>query len=143
LSLFQILQQSLSARIRHPLFMHPAVAHALRACSPTWSPARVADVQRDVGYSPRHFIALFRAAVGLTPKHYYRVQRFNNVARRLASGSDRDLADIAAAVGYSDHAHLTREFRELSGVAPTQYRPGGADRILHHRASDALRPHLR
>jgi AraC-like DNA-binding protein len=142
-SLFDILEQSLSARIRHALFMHPAVAHALRACAPTGPPARVADVQQRAGYSPRHFIALFRSAVGLTPKHYYRVQRFNGVARRLVSGSDCDLADIAAAAGYSDHAHLTREFRELSGVAPTQYRPGGADRMLHHRARDALRPNLR
>ena len=143
-SIFRILEETLSARIQRPLLIHPAVAHALCACSPTGSPTRVAEVQRETGYSPRHFIALFRAAVGITPKHYYRIQRFNSVARRLASGPDCDLADLAASVGYSDQAHLTREFRELSGVVPTQYRPGGSERALHHRATeDARGRHIR
>ena len=143
LSVFQALEQSLIARIQRPLLMHPAVANAL---SPRWSAepsVRIADIQRGTGYSPRHFIALFRAAVGLTPKHYYRIRRFNQVARCLASRADFDLAEVAAELGYSDQAHLTREFRELSGVAPTQYRPAGADRVLHHRSSPALESRIR
>ncbi len=67
--IFRVLEQNFSARIQRPLLIHPAVAHALNACSPA-PPGRVADVQRETGYSPRHFIALFRAAVGMTPKHY-------------------------------------------------------------------------
>lgn len=138
MEVFRILEQNLSARIQRPLLMHPAIAHAFRSYSPTWSPARITDVQREAGFSPKHFIALFRAAVGLTPKHYYRIQRFNNVLRCLASGVDCNLADIAASAGYSDQAHLTREFREFAGFTPTQYRPAGSDRPLHHRATERL-----
>ena len=101
-----------------------------------WASSRVAEIQRAAGYSPRHFIALFRAAVGLTPKHYYRVKRFTNVVRRLAEGKVESLADLSAEAGYSDQAHLTREFREFSGVSPTRYRPRGAASILHHRLLD-------
>jgi AraC-like DNA-binding protein len=135
-ALFRILDLSLSARIQRPLLMHPAVAHALASRAPgaPWR-VRVADIERDAGYSPKHFIALFRAAVGLTPKHYYRIQRFNAALRHIASGAGAGLADVAAFLGYSDQAHLTREFREFAGVAPTQYRLGGPGSPLHHRTS--------
>jgi len=133
-TMFRILEQSLSARIHRPLLVHPAVAQAL-ASRPGEGSARVDDVQRASGYSPRHFIALFRSAVGLNPKHYYRIRRFNSAVRSLAAGRGQGLGDIAAAVGYSDQSHLTREFREFAGVAPTQYRPSGSDRPLHHRAA--------
>ena len=133
---FRILEQSLSARIHRPLLIHPAVARALLPRPAEVSSAqRVADVQRASGYSPRHFIALFRSAVGLNPKQYYRIRRFNCAVRLMAAGGGRGLSDIAAAAGYSDQAHLTREFREFAGIAPTQYRAAGTDRPLHHRAA--------
>jgi AraC-like DNA-binding protein len=143
MEIFGILERDFSACIQHSLLMHPAIAHALKSWSPTWPPARVSDVQLESGYSPRHFIGLFRSAIGLTPKHYYRIQRFNSVLRYLASGRNGDLAEIAALAGYSDQAHLTRDFREFAGITPTQYRPGGSDRHLHHRATEQVGPNIR
>jgi AraC-like DNA-binding protein len=140
---FGVLEAELSARLRHPLLIHPAVAQAL-ACRPGgWGYSRVGEIQRQAGYSPRHFVALFRAAVGLTPKHYYRVKRFTTALQGLANCNTRGLADLAAAVGYSDQAHLTREFREFSGVTPTQYRPRDPNSILHHRTRDRFSGILR
>jgi AraC-like DNA-binding protein len=137
---FRILEQSLGARIHRPLLIHPAVAQALAARPADGSSTRVTEVQRASGYSPRHFIALFRAAVGLNPKHYYRIRRFNSAAGRMAARGGPRLGDIAAAAGYADQAHLIREFREFAGVAPTRYRPSGVDRPLHHRAAAELGP---
>jgi AraC-like DNA-binding protein len=128
---FRILEQALSARLHRPLLIHPAVARALAAQGADI--ARVAELQRASGYSPKHFIALFRGAVGLNPKLYYRIRRFAAAARSLAAGGA--LGDIAAAAGYADQAHLTRDFREFAGVTPTAYRPGGSDRPLHHRGA--------
>ena len=133
-AVFGILERELTARITRPLLMHPAVALALAPRSQHAPALRVADVQRDAGLSPRHFIALFRSAVGLTPKHYYRVQRFAAVLRGLATADAANLADLAAAAGYSDQSHLSREFRAFAGITPTQYRPRGPDGIFHHRA---------
>jgi AraC-like DNA-binding protein len=139
-AMFRILEQSLSARIHRPLLIHPAVAHALSARPAVGSPAQVAELQQASGYSPRHFISLFRSAVGLNPKHYYRIRRFNSTVRSMAARGRQGLADIAAAAGYADQAHLTREFREFAGVAPTQYRPSGIDRPLHHRVAAEIGP---
>jgi AraC-like DNA-binding protein len=130
--IFRVLEESLSARIYRPLLMHPAVAQALASRSAA-SPSRVADLQQASGYSPKHFIAVFRSAVGLTPKQYFRIRRFNSVVRRIAAGAGGGLADLAAAAGYSDQAHMTREFREFAGVTPTAYRCTGQDSPLHHR----------
>ena len=78
-------------------------------------------------YSHRAFNALFKEAVGLSPKRYARLLRFQAVLARLnaAPGLDRRpaaLIDLALAAGYSDQAHMQREFREFAGVTPTQYR---------------------
>ncbi len=132
-AMFRLLERSLSARIQRPLLMHPAVAQALVARPADASPARVAGLQRSSGYSPRHFIALFRSAVGVNPKHYFRIRRFNATLRSMAAGGC--LTDIAAAAGYADQSHLTREFREFAGITPTEYRPLDVDRPLHHRAA--------
>jgi len=77
---------------------------------------------------------LFRSAIGLALKHYFRIKRFTAVLQRLASGNAETLADVAASAGYSDQSHLSREFRDLAGITPTQYRPRGPDSVLHHRA---------
>jgi AraC-like DNA-binding protein len=123
----------LNARIQTPLLMHPAVAQALASSRLS---TRISAIQREAGYSPRHFIALFNLSVGLTPKHYYRIQRFNIVTERLASDANITLADLAVSVGYSDQAHLTREFREFAGVPPTRYR-ANSDSPLHHQLAGA------
>jgi len=136
---FRVMEAALmSVRLHRPLLMHPAVAQALECRTSGWGSSRVAEIQRRAGYSPRHFIALFRAAVGLTPKHYYRVKRFATALQGLAGSKGGGLADLAASVGYSDQAHMTREFREFSGVTPTQYRPRDPTSILHHQTHDTF-----
>nr|WP_322107934.1 helix-turn-helix transcriptional regulator [uncultured Steroidobacter sp.] len=126
------LEAELTARIRRPLLIHPAVAYALR---PDAFATRVEEIQRRTGYSPRHFIELFHSAVGLTPKHFYRVRRFSSVLTRLArarSEGGARLAEVALAAGYADQAHFSREFRELAGVAPSAYCPPAANSEHHH-----------
>jgi AraC-like DNA-binding protein len=136
-SMFRLLESELLGRLERPRLIHPAVAHALAVRANAWAPIRVADVQKSAGYSPRYFVALFRGAVGLTPKHYYRVKRFTAALQRLASPDPGDLADLATAIGYSDQAHFSREFREFAGITPTQYRPRDATSILHHQTHAA------
>jgi AraC-like DNA-binding protein len=141
-------------RLERPLLMHPAVAQALAPRRGRFEGAggglasaargtdlaafaRAAELQRASGFSARHFIALFREGVGLTPKHYLRIRRFQAAARRIAAGDALGLGGVAADLGYADQAHFTREFREFAGVAPSRYRPDGRDRPLHHRALEA------
>jgi AraC-like DNA-binding protein len=128
---FRVLEEQLSSRIHKPLLMHPAVAMSLR---PPWSARsriRIAELERQAGYSARHFISLFRAAVGLTPRQFYRIRRFSVVLRALTR-EKAELAELAIETGYADQSHMTREFRELSGTTPTRYNPPTFESPHHH-----------
>jgi transcriptional regulator GlxA family with amidase domain len=61
----------------------------------------------------------FRDHVGLPPKAAARVIRLDRAVAALLSGTPR-IAEVAAACGYADQAHLGRELRELGGVTPGQ-----------------------
>lgn len=121
-------EAALLARLPRVRGVHPAVAHALGQLA---GASDVATVVEEIGYSHRRFIALFRDAVGLTPKLYGRVQRIQR-AIALAGAARGSLAAIAAGAGYSDQAHFTREFRALVGVSPGEYRalaPAGGNHV--------------
>jgi AraC-like DNA-binding protein len=112
-----LFEAALVARLPRVRALHPAVAHALGQFATTGDIAAIVD---EVGYSHRQFISVFRHAVGLGPKQYCRVQRLQRAIAGLSvQGS---LAGVAVAAGFSDQAHLTREFRELAGVSPGEYR---------------------
>lgn len=113
--------------------LHPAVAHALQQFHATTS---VHEVVRQSGYSHRRFITLFSRAVGLTPKMYCRVVRFQHVLHRAGTAGLDSLIDAAMASGYSDQSHFNREFREFTGVTPTEYRTA-APRAAHHVLVDS------
>ena len=90
--------------------------HALESQS-----GNVAGVIEAAGLSARRFTELFRTAVGLTPKAYARVRRFQSTMRALEGTRCPDRADIALACGYFDQSHFNHDFREFSGINPTQY----------------------
>ncbi|GHO49295.1 helix-turn-helix domain-containing protein [Ktedonospora formicarum] len=59
--------------------------------------------------------------MGLTPRQFYRVHRFNEVLRLLESDSLVHWADIALTCGYYDQAHLIHDFQAFVGLAPGEY----------------------
>lgn len=100
---------------------HPAVAFALNRFRARPSHVRVSDVTAAVGLSAKRFIERFKAEVGVTPKRYCRLLRFQQtvaVAHRLCSA---EWAALAASCGYVDQAHFIHEFREFSGITPGTY----------------------
>ena len=64
----------------------------------------------------------FEARVGLTPKRFARLLRFQRVIAHAARGR-ADWARVAADCGYYDQSHLVHEFRALSGLTPSAYAP--------------------
>jgi AraC-like DNA-binding protein len=115
---FCAVEEVLLARASRPLERHPAVELALRRFRSGW---RVGPVREQVGLSERRFVEMFRAEVGLTPKLFCRVQRFQQAVRRLAAGGPLEWAALALDCGYYDQAHLIRDFRTFSGLSPTAY----------------------
>ncbi|MFG1945528.1 helix-turn-helix domain-containing protein [Nonomuraea sp. NPDC048826] len=81
----------------------------------------VASLAAALERSHRHLVSRFRDQVGLTPKAAARVIRFHRAAEQLRSGAA--IAEVAAACGFYDQAHMNREFRVLAAVTPGQIRP--------------------
>lgn len=84
-------------------------------------PIRIADVSRAVEMSPRRLVRLLRASCRCTLAEYVRRRRVEYACRLLAE-TDASIAEIAAAAGFADHAHLTRSFRRQLGTVPSAYR---------------------
>jgi transcriptional regulator GlxA family with amidase domain len=97
----------------------------------------VAELAGETGWSPRHLDNRFRSEIGLTPKAAARVIRFDRarrmLMRRVRDGGPPALADLAAAGGYYDQAHLAREFRGLAGCPPSRWL---AEEFRNVQASD-------
>ncbi|SHF37473.1 AraC-type DNA-binding protein [Lampropedia hyalina DSM 16112] len=81
----------------------------------------VADMAACVGVSASRLHVLFRDAFGTTP-HDWLVQRRLEQARQWLAGTDRPIAEMAAALGFSDQSALTRAVRKATGMPPAAYR---------------------
>ncbi|MEU5776917.1 helix-turn-helix domain-containing protein [Streptomyces venezuelae] len=84
---------------------------------------RVDAFARTEGMSVRALQRLFSAYVGVGPKWIILRYRIHEALERAESERDVDWADLAAALGYADQAHLVRDFTTTVGVPPTAYGP--------------------
>lgn len=116
-----LLEAILLARLPRIRGVHPAVAAALGRLSADPA-AEVSEIVEASGVSHRHFIQVFRAAVGLSPKVFARVQRFQRAIAQLTAPRAPAAATIALDAGYADQPHFGREFRAMSGLTPSRYR---------------------
>jgi AraC-like DNA-binding protein len=131
LAMFAFMERALLSHMTERAAHHPAVALALRQFTAAPTAARVHEVVKASGYSAKRFIRLFTDGVGLPPKRFCRILRLQSVIQRLARGASVEWPDVAADCGYYDQSHLIRDFRAMTGVTPTQYRPVYADSPNH------------
>lgn len=123
-----LLEAELLARLPCVQGLHPAIACVLSEGAAAWT---VGDAVRLSGVSHRRFIALFRQSVGLPPKSWLRVQRFQRVLTNLCRHSDEPLAALASGAGYSDQSHFNRDFLAFTGFTPQAYRGLSPDHANH------------
>ena len=103
-----------------PPGLHPAVTFALAAFdrTPTASITAVTDT---IGLSPKRFIERFKIEVGMTPKRYCRIRRFQRALALANRSRDVDWTRVALNCGYFDQAHFIHDFRSFAGLTPTGY----------------------
>ena len=128
-ALFDILEQELLARAPAPRGPDPAVAFALGQFQSGPHAPTVGEVIRQVGLSPRSFIRRFTEEVGLTPKLFFRIRRFQEALRLFRTGRPVAWSDVALDCGYYDQAHFIRDFRAFSGLTPTAFRDVWSDHL--------------
>ncbi|MBU8894748.1 AraC family transcriptional regulator [Corallococcus sp. M34] len=123
-----VLRQALIARLRRDDVYEPASAHlvlrAVRLLSDARELPRVDALARTVGVSERQLRRAFDEVVGMGPKAYARIVRFQRAVRASRLQSSPDWGTIATAVGYYDQAHLIADFRALTGTTPGSFSRG-------------------
>ena len=118
----RFLAEAFSAPMLRPRPLHDgAVDYALRRFARGSSMTTVRDVARSTGWSERRFSQVFREQVGLPPKVWFRLQRFQRAVRQLHAGADVPWARLAIDCGFYDQPHFANEFRAFSGVDITTY----------------------
>ncbi len=84
--------------------------------------ARVEPLMDETGWSRRHVTERFRSQLGLSPKAYARLLRFEHATSLLKRPATRcTLAEVAVEAGYYDQSHLSRDFVALAGMTPAAY----------------------
>lgn len=81
----------------------------------------VAQVAREVGMSPTHLSRTFRRLFGVTFPQYTAIAQVNG-ARRLLTQTDLPVAEISSTCGFQTIRSFNRQFREIAGMTPTEYR---------------------
>jgi AraC-like DNA-binding protein len=83
----------------------------------------IAQIARDLGWSRKHLAARVRDAVGVGPRCFRRLLRFQKLTQMIGRhAGPPDWAGLACDAGYCDQSHMIREFREFSGLTPRIYR---------------------
>jgi AraC-like DNA-binding protein len=117
---FLLLEKFLLRQLDRSLSLHRAVTYAVKAFErdPFLS---VAALLEKLGLSERQFSRVFSEQVGLTPKLFQRVRRFQRTMTSLPLHGKVDWAATATANGYYDQAHFINEFRIFSSVTPSDF----------------------
>jgi AraC-like DNA-binding protein len=114
-----MLERELLARAIRPIERRAEIDFALERLTRAPQEHTIAMLSEHVGLSARRFTRLFSLEVGLTPKLYSRIKRFEQMLR-LARPPLPDWSELAQQCGYFDQSHLIRDCKALSGFTPSE-----------------------
>jgi AraC-like DNA-binding protein len=120
---FDLLDFALSHRLSESKSQRrtPTLDYALTRLHQSPGTTTIAALARDIGISPRRLSQLFREQIGVSPKLYCRIQRFQQAVQLMHRGADIHWAELALTCGYYDQSHFTNDFQAFSGLSPTHY----------------------
>jgi AraC-like DNA-binding protein len=145
----RLVQDQLVNTFRNEGFPDPLVRQAVLRLMP-WHPLDIAALAEHLSISPSQLRRRCLDLVGISPKALQRTLRFQGflaLAQAGAVPSSRSgaqgLAGLAVDVGYSDHAHLSRECARLTGLSPSELLGGNFDRCAcEHDHAASFKPFL-
>jgi AraC-like DNA-binding protein len=117
---FLLLEKFLLCQLQRSRSLHRAVRYAVDGFERD-AFLSVSAVLEKIGLSERRFSRIFNEQVGLTPKLFQRVRRFQRTMASLPSHGEVDWAGTATANGFYDQAHLINDFRSFSSVTPSDF----------------------
>ena len=120
---FALMENFLLDKFASRLVVDECVSFAVSEMSRNPDRLNIARMNAKIGYSQKHFISMFKRRVGLTPKAYLKIMRFQKAIRTIESipGSSIDWAAISYDCGFYDQSHFINDFRVFSGFTPEEY----------------------
>jgi len=118
---FRLVEAFLLDRFRSKLDLNPCVAFAVTEMIERPDVINIARMNSKIGYSQKHFTEMFRKQVGVTPKSYLKIMRFQKAVRTIDAATEIDWGTIAVECGFYDQAHFINDFKHFSGFTPEQY----------------------
>jgi transcriptional regulator GlxA family with amidase domain len=100
---------------------------------------RISDLAERAGLSIRQFERRFNSQIGMPPKVYARVVRFEAALKSKKRSPSLRWTDIALALGYHDHMHMVHDFQRLSGATPSTLAPQ-VDMFVEREIDETPRP---
>jgi len=131
---FGILEAALARQLSR-FRPHAALSVALRQLD---AGAGVAEIAGQLSLSHRRLIELFADDVGMTPKLYARVLRFQRAIASSSAGAP-PWAELAALAGYADQSHLIRDWRAFSGLLPSEWASHRSVAVKQHHVAAPAR----
>jgi AraC-like DNA-binding protein len=118
---FASLDRFLCGRLESLRPVRPELESAWQLIVSSGGAGRISGVAETVGWSRRHLHERFLAEYGVSPKQLASITRFHRSRRMLQRSPSANLAEVAAACGYYDQAHLARDWNVLAGCAPSRW----------------------
>jgi len=105
----------------HKLVVNPFVDYAVNQILHMPNQMSIDRISKKVGYSQKHLIKIFKEHVGLSPKSFLKIIRFQKAIQEIEQNKTANWTSIAFDSGYYDQAHFINDFKCFSGFTPTQY----------------------
>jgi AraC-like DNA-binding protein len=118
---FRLAEEFLLRKFASRLEPNPCVAYAVDEMAQSPDEINIARMNNKIGYSQKHFIEMFRKQVGVAPKSFLRIMRFQKAIRAIDARGSIDWGAIAHECGFYDQSHFIHEFKRFSGFTPTRY----------------------
>ncbi len=116
-----VFDQLLLSRLPSPDHRNRGLHQAMNLATRQPFATSVQHMAKTACLSPRQLERRFQDTVGLSPKYFCRVARFDRFVRRWGLKPDHLLTALAQECGYFDQAHLNREFKRFTHESPTSY----------------------
>ncbi len=97
------------------------IQHAVASIESRPNRSSFEQLSDQIGYSQKHFIGLFKKQVGVPPKQYLKIMRFQKAILEIEKQASTHWSEIALQNGFYDQPHFIREFRNFSGFTPGEY----------------------
>jgi AraC-like DNA-binding protein len=118
---FDVLEKKLLSSYRNQLHENPFVDFALAKITTSPNQYSIREISDKVGYSQKHIIKLFKEHVGVAPKEFLKVIRFQKAVQQIEQQILVNWSAIACDCGFYDQSHFIADFKAFSGFTPAKY----------------------